>query len=132
MESQPQNPEFRIILKTFTHAYNTVHSYGIQKKCYKAITLYHLINAHDNDIKCLSMSYFLNNAFMLFDVFFCGSFVFFVSCVSHAFTSVHCFLVVTCWERADLLALGGDVYCIFVTYPMRSPGSGVVLDCIVS
>ena len=33
------------------------------------------------------------------------------------FASVHCYLVVTCWERADLLALVGDVYCIFVTYP---------------
>ena len=31
--------------------------------------------------------------------------------------SVHCCLVVTCWERADLLALVGDVYCIFVTFP---------------
>ena len=37
--------------------------------------------------------------------------MFFVSCV------VHCCLVVTCWERADLLALVGDVYCIFVTFP---------------
>ena len=43
--------------------------------------------------------------------------MFFVSCVSHAFTSVHCCLVVTCWERADLLALVGDVYCTFVTFP---------------
>ena len=43
--------------------------------------------------------------------------MFFVSCVSHAFASVHCCLVVTCWERADLLALLGDVYCIFVTFP---------------
>ena len=43
--------------------------------------------------------------------------MFFVSCVSHAFASVHCCLVVTCWERADLLALVGDVYCIFVTFP---------------
>ena len=34
---------------------------------------------------------------------------FFVSCVSHTFASVHCRLVVTCWERADLLALVGDV-----------------------
>ena len=40
-----------------------------------------------------------------------------VSCVSHAFTSVHCCLVVTCWERAYLLTLVGDVYCIFVTFP---------------
>ena len=41
----------------------------------------------------------------------------FVSCVSHALASVNCCLVVTCWERADLLALVGDVYCIFVTFP---------------
>ena len=32
--------------------------------------------------------------------FFCGSFL---SCVSHAFMSVHCCFVVTCWKRADLL-----------------------------
>ena len=35
----------------------------------------------------------------------------FVSRVSHAFASVHCCLVVTCWERADLLALVG--FCLF-------------------
>ena len=49
--------------------------------------------------------------------FVCGSFVFIVSCVSHAFASVHCCLAVSCWERVDLLALVGDVYCIFVTFP---------------
>ena len=42
---------------------------------------------------------------------------FFVSCVSHAFAPVHCCLVVTRWERADLLALVGDVYCIFAAFP---------------
>ena len=26
-------------------------------------------------------------------------------------------LFIVCWERADLLALVGDVYCIFVTLP---------------
>ena len=41
----------------------------------------------------------------------------FVSCVSHVFASVHCCLVVTCWERADLFALVGDVYCIVLTFP---------------
>ena len=40
-----------------------------------------------------------------------------IICVSHAFTSAHCCLVVTCWESVDLLALVGDVYCIFVTFP---------------
>ena len=33
-----------------------------------------------------------------------------MSCVSHVFPSVNCCLVVTCWERADLLALVGGVY----------------------
>ena len=42
---------------------------------------------------------------------------FVLSCVSRALASVHCCLEVTCWERADLLALVGDVYCIFVTFP---------------
>ena len=38
-------------------------------------------------------------------------------CVSHAFAHVHCCLVVTCWERADLFVLVGEFYCIFVTFP---------------
>ena len=42
--------------------------------------------------------------------------------VSHAFASVHCCLVVTCCERADLLALVDDVYCIFVTFPCGTLG----------
>ena len=40
--------------------------------------------------------------------FFYGSFVLFMSCVCHALASVHCCLVVTCWEKADLLALVCD------------------------
>ena len=48
--------------------------------------------------------------------------MFFVSCVPHAFASVRCCFVVTCWERADLLALVGDVNCIFVTFPCRILG----------
>ena len=40
---------------------------------------------------------------------FCGSFVLCMSCVCHGFSSVHCCHVVTCWERADLLALVCDV-----------------------
>ena len=43
--------------------------------------------------------------------------MFFVSCVPHAFASVHCCRVVTCWEKAVLLALVGDVYYIFVNFP---------------
>ena len=44
----------------------------------------------------------------------------FVSCVFHAFASVHCCLVVTCLERADLLALAGDVYCILLLFHVVS------------
>ena len=32
-----------------------------------------------------------------------------ISCVFSAFAAVHCCFVVTCWERADLLALVCDV-----------------------
>ena len=45
--------------------------------------------------------------------FFCGPFVLFMSWVCHAFVSVHCWLVLTCWERADLLALVCDVQLCF-------------------
>ena len=40
----------------------------------------------------------------------------FMSCVYHTFAAVHCCLVVTCWESADLLALVCDV-CGFVYFP---------------
>ena len=46
----------------------------------------------------------------------------FVSCVSHVSASVRCCFVVTYWERADLLALVGDFYCIFVTFPCDALG----------
>ena len=39
----------------------------------------------------------------------------FLSCVYHGFASVHCCLVATCLERADLLALVYNV-CVFVTF----------------
>ena len=56
--------------------------------------------------------------------------MFFVSFVSHAFASVHCCLAVICRERADLLALVGDVYFIFVTFQCGILGQ--VLYLIVS
>ena len=52
----------------------------------------------------------------LYNCGFCGSFVLFMSCVCHAFASLHCCLVVTWRERADPLALVCDVYCYFVTF----------------
>ena len=43
--------------------------------------------------------------------------------------SVYLCLVVTCWKRADLLALVCDVS---LSLSHWYPGSGVVLDCIDS
>ena len=40
-----------------------------------------------------------------------------MSCVCHAFASVYCCHVVTCWERADLMALVCDVKLCFVPFP---------------
>ena len=62
--------------------------------------------------------------------FFCGSFVLFMFCVCHAFTSVHCCLVVTCRGRAGLLALVCDDYRVFVTFPCGILGQ--VCNLIVS
>ena len=54
----------------------------------------------------------------------------FMPCVCHAFASVYCCLVVTCWERDDRLALACVVLLLVCHFPMWYPGSGVVLDCI--
>ena len=42
----------------------------------------------------------------------------FMSCVFHAFASVHCSLVVTCWEMADLLALACDAELCYRHFPI--------------
>ena len=48
--------------------------------------------------------------------FFCGSSLLFMFRVCHDFLSVHCSLMVTCWEYANLLALlYVKFYCLFVT-----------------
>ena len=46
----------------------------------------------------------------------------FMSCDCHAFACVHCCLVITGGERADLLVLVCDVYCDFVTLPFGTLG----------
>ena len=42
--------------------------------------------------------------------------------VCRALVSVHCYLVVNCWERAGLLALVCDVLFCFCHFPMWYPG----------
>ena len=61
-----------------------------------------------------------------------GSFVLYLYCVCHALGSVHCCLVVTCWEKADLLAHVYDFKLCICHFPVWYPGSGVVLVCIDS
>ena len=49
------------------------------------------------------------------------SHVFVLSCVCYVLcASVYMCFVVTCWERADLLALVCGVFCEFVTFPLVS------------
>ena len=44
-------------------------------------------------------------------------------CVCHAFLSVHCSLEMTCWERANPLALLYVMFkCVFVTFSCNSLG----------
>ena len=48
-------------------------------------------------------------------------YVFVLSCVCYVLcTSVYMCFVVTCWERADLLALVCGVFCEFVSFPLVS------------
>ena len=58
-----------------------------------------------------------------------GLFFYFCVFLCHIVVSVSCSLVVTCWERADLLA---DVLLCLYHFSIRCPGSGVLLDCIDS
>ena len=46
--------------------------------------------------------------------------------------SVYMCFVVTCWERADLLALVCGVVNVSLSLSHWYPGSGVLLDCIDS
>ena len=57
-------------------------------------------------------------------------FVLFMSCVCHAFASVHCCLVVTCWERAGSWLLF-VMLIVLLSLSMWYSGSGVELNCII-
>ena len=62
-------------------------------------------------------------------VLFCGSILLFVFCLCHTVLSVSCSLVVTCWERPDLLT---RLYVIFFSCDLWCSESGAILDCIGS
>ena len=54
--------------------------------------------------------------------------IFFICvCLCHTVMSVSCCLVVTCWERADLLAFLYVMFSwFFCHFPIQCPGSGVL------
>ena len=67
----------------------------------------------------VSVKYFTDRskAVLLLWIFY----VFVLSCVCYVLcASVYMCFVVTCWERADLLALVCGVFCEFVTFPLVS------------
>ena len=61
--------------------------------------------------------------------FFCGSFLLSMFRVCRAFLSVQCSLVVTCWERADILALLCAEFCcvLSLSHVVSWVGSGTWL-----
>ena len=59
-------------------------------------------------------------------------FVICASCFRHAALSVPCSVVVTCWERADLLALLYLMFSGFCHFSIWCPRSDLVFDCIDS
>ena len=62
-------------------------------------------------VQILKMDNFLTDS--LFWIFF-----FILCCLSHIVLSVSCSIVVTCWERADFLALLYVMFsCVFVIFP---------------
>ena len=50
---------------------------------------------------------------------FVDHFIIYVLCLS-CFATAHCCLVVTCWERTDLLTLVCDVYCVLLLSHVES------------
>ena len=65
--------------------------------------------------------WWLQQYYSLRPKWFVNFYVFVLSCVCYVLcASVYMCFVVTCWERADLLALVCGVFCEFVTLPLVS------------
>ena len=78
-------------------------------------TVYEFSSIQFPDTRKTNGSYFSNPQDCVFNMFlFC--LVFAMSLCA----SVYMCFVVTCWERADLLALVCGVHCEFVTFPLAS------------
>ena len=69
---------------------------------------------YNGSADCLTKEEHLSEVLLLW-IFY----VFVLSCVCYVLcASVYMCFVVTCWERADLLALVCGVFCEFVTLPI--------------
>ena len=75
-------------------------------------------NAHPDQLKISILLWIISVIYVL---------CFFM--LSHLFIAA---LLVTCWERADLLAIVCDFNCVFVTFPCGILGQVWGLDCIKS
>ena len=79
----------------------------------------HIVSAYDLTSLSPPVKYFTDRskAVLLLWIFY----VFVLSCVCYVLcVSVYMCFVVTCWERADLLAFVCGVFCEFVTFPLVS------------
>ena len=111
-------------------AYDNIETFRIGKtdiKCENNVSLLGInidfmlkFDDHVTEIcKKASVKYFTDRskAVLLLWIFY----VFVLFCVCYVLcASVYMCFVVTCWERADLLALDCGVFCEFVTFPLVS------------
>ena len=53
-------------------------------------------------------------------------------CLCHTILSVPCSLMIACWEGLTSWLYLVCCFLVFYHFPIRCPGSGVVLDCVDS
>ena len=100
--------------KNILHKLHVIHVvlFSVAIACHK---LYNITLCTPTHI--LSFAHFSGSFVLLLWIFY----VFVLSCVCYVLcASVYMCFVVTCWERADLLALVCGVFCEFVTFPLVS------------
>ena len=82
---------------------------------------------------CQAFQYIFSNHFksvLLFVDLFCYIFVFCV-CLCYTIWFIPCSLVITCWEKDDLLALLCVLsFCVKCHFPIWCPWSCVILGCV--
>ena len=110
------------ILNLFVLGDDTLINWGsfMQTKHFVQCVSIHIRNKGEVELFVRSSVLKLSSNFLTDLCFFCVSFLLFLYCVClcSAVLSVPYILVVTCWERAYLLALLYTMFsCVFVTFP---------------